>query len=244
MTAPKVSVLLPSSPSSDRGALRSSGASGQTCFAGASLCFFGSAHLRRVPPKKAGRVPEEPGAPPIGVPTPAMGEDHMDTTESAPLPPPGLATPDAPYDRYAKIFSRVRAEIFSRVHNETHSIAVALEVLDTYRQRARLLRPKLVDEPARLVAITASLFHVPVKRLHERNRRADVTSARYVAAWIFRHRYCWSYLKIAEYFQLDHSTIISGLRKVARTDALLLAASKAEQLLELDLQHALAALNQ
>src|SRR6185312_16560060 len=97
-----------------------------------------------------------------------------------------------------------------------HSIAIALEVLDTYRAREVLTRPADQDLPKRAIAIAASLFHVPAKRLLERNRRADVTSARYVAAWLLRRRR-WSFPKIAELFGLDHSTMIHGLRKVATT---------------------------
>jgi chromosomal replication initiation ATPase DnaA len=135
---------------------------------------------------------------------------------------PDLDEPNSPYTRWAAVFSKV--------HNETHSIEVALEVLDTLRERERVVRPRQHDESRRILEIAASLFHVPIKRLHERNRRSDVVSARYVAAWLLRRRH-WSYPKIAEFFGLDHSTIISGLRKVARTNHLLLAASKAEHLL-------------
>jgi len=127
------------------------------------------------------------------------------------------------YERYA--------DVFSRVYADARSIAIALEVLDTYRAREVLVRPADHDLPKRAIATAASLFHVPAKRLLERNRRADVTSARYVAAWVLRRRR-WSYAKIAELFDLDHSTIIHGLRKVAATGDLLLAALNAEQLLE------------
>ncbi len=134
-----------------------------------------------------------------------------------------MRSPTSAYERYA--------DIFSRVYADAHSIAIALEVLDAYRACEALSRPADRDLPKRVVAIAASLFHVPAKRLQERNRRAEVTSARYVAAWLLRRRR-WSYGKIAELFDMDHSTIIHGLRRVATTSDLLLAALKAEQLIE------------
>jgi hypothetical protein len=131
--------------------------------------------------------------------------------------------PLSAYERYA--------DVFSRVYADAQSIAIALEVLDTYRAREALAGPADQDLPKRVLATAASLFHVPVKRLLERNRRADVTSARYVAAWMLRRRR-WSFPKIAEFFGLDHSTIIHGLRKIATTSDLLLAALKAEQMVD------------
>jgi chromosomal replication initiation ATPase DnaA len=123
------------------------------------------------------------------------------------------------------------SRLFSRVYADVHSIALALEVLDTYRAREALTRPADLDLPKRVLAAAASLFHVPAKRLLQRNRRSDVTSARYVAAWVLR-RQRWAHTKIAEFLGLDHSTIIHGLRKVTATAHLLLAALKAEQLLD------------
>jgi chromosomal replication initiation ATPase DnaA len=121
--------------------------------------------------------------------------------------------------------------VFSRVYADARSIAIALEVLDAYRAREALVGLPYPDLPRRVLAIAASLFDVPVKRLLERNRCSDVTSARYVAAWVLR-RQRWSYGKIADLFGLDHSTIIHGLRKVVTTSHLLLAAQKAEQFLD------------
>lgn len=131
--------------------------------------------------------------------------------------------PPSAYERYA--------DVFSRVYADARSIPIALEVLDTFRAREALTRPADQDLPKRAIATAAALFHIPAKRLLERNRRADVTSARYVAAWVLRRRR-WSYTKIAELFGMDHSTIVHGLRKVATIRDLLLAALKAEQLVE------------
>lgn len=148
----------------------------------------------------------------------------MDTAseaiESPPEPPPA-----ATYDRWATVFSRVHAEV--------GSIAIALEVLDTYRAR-EALRPRPINVPRRILALSAAALYVPVHRLLERNRHRDIANARYVAAWMLRRRR-WAYEKIAEFLGLNHSTIIHGLRKVAANDDLLLAASKAEQLLELEI---------
>lgn len=126
------------------------------------------------------------------------------TRSSVPSAEPGTwATSDTPgtsstaadscqapstYERYA--------DVFSRAYADTHSIAIALEVLDTFRAREVLTRPADHDLPKRVLAIAASLFHVPAKQLLERNRRADVTSARYVAAWVLRRRR-WSYARLA-----------------------------------------------
>lgn len=128
----------------------------------------------------------------------------------------GLASP---YEHYA--------DVFSRVYSDCHSIALTLEVLDTYRAREALTHPAADDFPKRLLKAAASLFHLPAARLLERNRRSDVTAARYVAAWVMRRRR-WSYGKIARFFRMDHSTIIYGVRKVALTNDLMMAGLKAE----------------
>jgi len=125
------------------------------------------------------------------------------------------------------------AEVFSRVYRESGSIEIALEVYETYRAREDLARPKRVDFAQRILQVSASLFCVPPKRILERNRHRDVTSARYVAAWLLSRRR-WSTVKIGTLLDLDHSTVLHGLRRVAGDNDLLLAAHKAEQLLELD----------
>lgn len=133
----------------------------------------------------------------------------------------GAAT--GPYDRYATVFSRI--------YRETGSIAVALEVYDTYRAREAAAPRRRPDMATLVVEIVARSFSVKTKLLFESNRHRDVTSARYVAAWIlFRQQ--WAKTKIADYFHLDHSTVIHGLRKVASDNTLLVAAQLAEQLLE------------
>ena len=138
---------------------------------------------------------------------------------------PAEAADDSPYARWA--------DIFARAHNDTHSIATALEVLDAIREHERIAPPPIDYEVDRILTIAASLFSVPVKRLRERNQRQDVTSARYVAAVLLRRRR-WTTTKIGDLFGLDHSTIVSGLSKVENTHHLLVAAAKAEQLLALD----------
>jgi hypothetical protein len=128
------------------------------------------------------------------------------------------------YSRYA--------EVFSRVYRETGSIEIALEVYDTFRAREDVARVARPDLPDRILELAGSLFHVPKRRLLERNRHRDVTSARYVAAWLLS-RQKWSTVKIGALLDLDHSTVLHGLRRVAGNDHLLIAAHKAEQLLEL-----------
>jgi len=164
----------------------------------------------------------QPAPRPVDDPTPPSWFTAVHPPATSSTATDGRQPPSA-YERYA--------DVFSRVYADAHSIAIALEVLDTYRAREVLTRPADQDLPKRVLAISASLFHVPVKRLLERNRRADVTSARYVAAWVLRRR-GWSFAKIAALFGLDHSTIIHGIRKVATTSDLLLAALKAEQLVD------------
>ncbi len=138
---------------------------------------------------------------------------------------PATASVDNPYARWA--------DIFARAHNDTHSIATALEVLDAIREHERLSPPPVDNEVDRILAIAASLFSVPLKRLRERSQRQDVTSARYVAAMLLRRRR-WTTTKIGDLFGLDHSTIVGGIQKVENTPHLFVAAAKAEQLLSLD----------
>ena len=140
----------------------------------------------------------------------------------APLPMPPAAPPQSPYERWA--------DIFARAHGDTHSIALALEVLDAIRSLENIGTHPAVDDAGRILAIAASLFSVPVKRLRERNRHRDVTNARYVAAFLLRRRH-WTTEKSGALFGLDHSTIVTGLQKVENTPHLLVAVAKAEHLL-------------
>ena len=149
------------------------------------------------------------------------------TTNASPSKAPAndIALPDVrPYRRHA--------EVFCRVFHETGSLEIALEVYDAYRTREALApaRPDLLD---RVLTVSGSLFGVPRKRVLERRRHNHLTSARYVAAWLLRRRQ-WSMPRIGEVLGLDHSTVLSGLRKVANTTELLVAAHKAELLLQAD----------
>lgn len=110
--------------------------------------------------------------------------------------PANDAAADSPYARWA--------DIFARAHNDTHSIPMALEVLDAIRAHERVAPPPIDYEVDRILAIAASVFGVPVKRLRERNRRQNVTSARYVAAMMLRRRR-WTTTQIGDLFGLDHS---------------------------------------
>ena len=144
--------------------------------------------------------------------------------EPSPSPANDRGRP-GPYARYA--------EVFSRVYGDTGSIETALEVLDAFRTREAVLPPVIADVPSLVVKVVAQLFSVKPKLLFGRNRHRDVTSARYVASWLlFRRR--WSKSKIASFFDLDHSTVIHGLRLVATDTALLVAAHKAEQFLAIE----------
>jgi chromosomal replication initiation ATPase DnaA len=132
-------------------------------------------------------------------------------------PPP----PASDYDRLAQVFSRVYAE--------TSSIATALEVLDAHRAREAVANPT-PDLPKRVLSVAASLFFVPASRLLDPSRHRDVCSARWIAAWLL-HRRRWTSVKIGRLLGLDHSTVLHGLRRVARSDELLLVARAAEELL-------------
>jgi chromosomal replication initiation ATPase DnaA len=119
------------------------------------------------------------------------------------------------------------AQTFSRVYAETGSIATTLEVLDTQRARELVAKP-IPDLPKRVIAAAASLFHVaPAARLLRPGRHRDISSARWIAAWLLRRRN-WSTLKIGRYLGIDHSTVLYGLRRVAASQELLLIASAAE----------------
>jgi hypothetical protein len=140
-------------------------------------------------------------------------------------PSPSPAKDRGPAGRYT-----LYADVFSRVYGDTGSIEIALEVLDAFRTRESILPPIIADVPTLVVKVVAQLFSVNPKLLFGRNRHRDVTSARYVASWLlFRRR--WSKSKIASFFDLDHSTVIHGLRLVATDTVLLVAAHKAEQFL-------------
>ena len=126
--------------------------------------------------------------------------------EIAAQAPQPSTIPQSPYERWA--------DIFSMAVKDTHSIALALEVLDNIRALENIGPQPAADDTDRILAVVASLFSVPVKRLHERNRRRDVTDARYVAAFLLRRRH-WTTEKTGALFGLDHSTIVTGLQKVA-----------------------------
>jgi Bacterial dnaA protein helix-turn-helix len=187
---------------------------------GSVLCFLGSSRLAG-PSQKAdlGRRELAPG-PPSGAPAGSEGANDMDTTSAAAN---DTRTPAlAPYERYAAIFSLA--------HAETHSIAAALELVDTFRaQEAPSALPD-ADLPSRVLKISAALFSVPIERLHQRLRHRDVTSARYVAAWLLSRRH-WASTKIGAHLGLDHSTVLRGIRRVEATDHLRTLACKAELLL-------------
>ena len=189
---------------------------------GSVLCFLGSSR-HAGPSQKAdlGRRELAPG-PPSGAPAGLGGANDMDTTSAAAN---DTRTPAvAPYERYAAIFSLA--------HAETHSIAAALELVDTFRaQEAPSALPD-ADLPSRVLTISAALFSVPIDRLHQRLRHRDVTSARYVAAWLLSRRH-WASTKIGSHLGLDHSTVLHGIRRVETTDHLRTLACKAELLLGL-----------
>lgn len=136
-----------------------------------------------------------------------------------------IAPPPPHESRYERL-----ARAFSAVYAETGSIATALEVLDTQRERAAVAKPA-PDFPRRVLAAAASLFYVPAARLLRPGRHRDICSARWVAAWILR-RHNWSTTKIGGFLGLDHSTVLHGLRRVAGSNELLLAARAAEAALE------------
>ncbi len=122
------------------------------------------------------------------------------------------------------------ARAFSAVYAETGSIATALEVIDTQRAREAVAKPA-PDLPKRVLAAAASLFHVPPARLLRPGRHRDISSARWVAAWMLRRRN-WSTVKIGRFLGLDHSTVLHGLRRVAESDGLLLLARRADEVVE------------
>jgi len=129
----------------------------------------------------------------------------------------------APYERYAAIFSLA--------HAETHSIAAALELVDTFRAQENASPATNGDDlPTRVLKISAALFYVPIERLLQRHRHRDVTSARYVASWLLSRRH-WSSLKISEHLGLEDSTVRHGIHRVETTEHLRAIACKAELLL-------------
>ncbi len=123
------------------------------------------------------------------------------------------------------------AQVFSRVYAQTGSIATTLEVLDTQRARELVARPT-PDLPKRVLAAAAAIFHVtPPARLLNPGRHRDICAARWIASWILRRRN-WSTVKIGRFLGLDHSTVLHGLRRIAESNELLLAARTAEEIVD------------
>jgi hypothetical protein len=140
-----------------------------------------------------------------------------------------IEAPTTPKDPLSGQYDRL-AEVFSRVYAETSSVAIALEVLDTFRAREAVARPS-VDLPRRVLNVAASVCHVPASRLLRPGRHRDICSARWIASWLL-HRRRWTTVKIGRYLGLDHSTVLHGLRRVANSRELLLLARGAEAMLE------------
>jgi Bacterial dnaA protein helix-turn-helix len=127
-------------------------------------------------------------------------------------------------------YERLAAE-FSRVYAETKDIATTLALLDARRSTDIVWRP-VPDLPALVIRIAASLFYItPPSRLLRPGRHHDICAARWIAAWLLR-RHRWTLLKIAGYLNLDHSTVIHGLRRVSGSDELRAIAGEAEARLE------------
>jgi len=128
-----------------------------------------------------------------------------------------------PYERLA--------DEFSRVYAETKDIATTLAVLDVRCPRHLVWRP-IPNLPTQVVAIAAALFYVRrPSRLLEPGRHRDICSARWIAAWLLR-RQRWSLPKIAAFLNVDHSTIVHGLRRVAESPELRAIATEAEARLD------------
>jgi chromosomal replication initiation ATPase DnaA len=124
------------------------------------------------------------------------------------------------------------ATVFSRLYEETHDIALTLEVLDIHRARASMA-PPIPSVADRIVAVVAPMFDVrPARRLLLPGRHRDLCAARWVASWLLRQRR-WSTVKIGRFFGMDHSTVLHGLRRVATSRELLLSARAAESRLEM-----------
>jgi chromosomal replication initiation ATPase DnaA len=135
----------------------------------------------------------------------------------------GVAAADE-YERLAKVFSRL--------YEQTHDIALTLEVLDIHRARASMA-PPVPSVGDRIVTVVASMFDIrPARRLLQPGRHRDLCAARWVASWLLRQRR-WSTVKIGRFFGLDHSTVLHGLRRVAANRELLLSARAAESRLEM-----------
>ena len=134
---------------------------------------------------------------------------------------------------WAARFGRTTDDLFDGCTN----ISIATAMLSEY-EHACSLKPDHpsalpdADLPSRVLTISAALFSVPIDRLHQRLRHRDVTSARYVAAWLLSRRH-WASTKIGSHLGLDHSTVLHGIRRVETTDHLRTIACKAELLLGL-----------
>jgi chromosomal replication initiation ATPase DnaA len=79
------------------------------------------------------------------------------------------------------------------------------------------LRPKPLGSPlAELVEETAAAFRVSSAEVLSRDRHSTIADARHVVAWRIRKQWGWSFPHIGKVLALDHTTIMSAVRKIDR----------------------------
>lgn len=69
------------------------------------------------------------------------------------------------------------------------------------------------SHPDQLVAKCSSYYFVPVPIIFGTSRQSHIVHARHMAMLLMRRELKWSYAAIADYFGMDHTTVMSALRK-------------------------------
>lgn len=81
----------------------------------------------------------------------------------------------------------------------------------------RPVPPPPPERPGRRVLGTvADVFGVPVGAILSERRDAPTAIARQVVYYVLRDHLCWTLPQIGWYLKRDHSTVLSGVRKVRR----------------------------
>lgn len=75
-------------------------------------------------------------------------------------------------------------------------------------EAGRMMSPEII-----LIRV-ASHYGVPVQEVRGKRRFAQLALARHVAMWLMRQYTCMSYADLGNYFDIDHTTAIHGVRKI------------------------------
>jgi len=105
------------------------------------------------------------------------------------------------------VFNRVLA--YRGLINSEITIDVALDAMKSYHATGG---PRV--SPEEIVAACAKFYHIKEEDIMGNKRTKNIALARQVAMYMMREILGYSHLKIAKYFDKDHTTVIYGIRKV------------------------------